>query len=90
MTTLKLTENEKNFLKQCINYDDRESQKNDNYCCAGLEEAAAIFGGNLNAGKGLLSSMTQKGIGDMDDEGYDIFWINEDRIDALYDALGLE
>lgn len=89
MTTF--TSNEIAFLKMVINYDDRETQKCDNYSNAGHEEAATLFNGDMKAAGGLLSSLTKKGIGWCEKEDdYDLFWLNEDAIDTVYDALGLE
>jgi len=87
---MKFTENEIKFLKETINYQNRESQKSDNYCNSGLDTATNIFKGNVQAGKGLISSLVKKGIGHLDDEGYDIFWLNDCAIDTVYDALGLD
>jgi hypothetical protein len=85
MTTT-LTTNEIAFLKQVINYDDREGQKSDNISNAGMQEAVALMGGKHN-GAGLLGSLTAKMIGEMHCDGYDVFEIYHDMIDTVYDAI---
>ena len=85
MTTT-FTANEIAFLKQVINYEDRESQKYDNISNAGMQEAAALMGGKHN-GAGLLGSLTAKMIGEMHCDGYDVFEIYDNMIDTVYDAI---
>jgi len=80
------TDNEIAFLKQVINYDDRESQKYDNISNAGMAEAIVLMGGKHN-GAGLLGSLTAKMIGEMHCDGYDVFEIYDHMIDTVYDAI---
>ena len=61
----------------------------DNYCNAGMATAIKISG-SKHGGAGLIGSLIAKGLGDMDDEGCDIFWLDEDILPQLYEELGLE
>lgn len=85
---MSLTQNEKKFLAAVINYLDLPSQQSDNYSNAGVSEAAVIMGGQ-NQGKGLVGSLVAKGIGYMDDDGYDLFWIFEEKLPEVYKEIGL-
>jgi len=82
-----LTNNEIKALKMCLNYEDRESQKDDNMSNAGIEEFATLFNGNRNAAGGLVSSLEKKGLGFIDDEEWDIFWLSEDGINTIFDII---
>ena len=83
--TISLTENEKCFLKQVITYDKLEDQVSDNFSNAGIEEAAQQMG-SLPAAKGLIGSLTAKGVGFLED---DLFWINPEMIESVWASLGL-
>lgn len=83
---LSLTDNEKSFIKMVINYETAEEQRGDNYSNAGMAEAVSLMG-SKHAGAGLLGSLTAKGVGVMDKEDYDIFWLNEDKLDDIFNEL---
>ena len=61
-----LTENEITFIKATLNYDNREMQHDDNYSNAGIEEGCEALGWKPSQVKGLVSSLTQKGMGCME------------------------
>ncbi|MCK5018233.1 MAG: hypothetical protein KAS32_14345 [Candidatus Peribacteraceae bacterium] len=81
-----LTDNEIEALKLCLNYADRESQLNDNYSNAGSEEFAGIFDGNKHAAGGLITSLAEKGMGNMDEED-DIFWLSDEGVNTIFDII---
>jgi len=89
-----LTENEIKALKMCLNYNNRASQLSDNYSNAGAEDfALMLFKGNMQAAGGLITSLTAKGMGDMDDDGadsVDIFWLSEYGVNTIFDILEAE
>ena len=64
---MKLTEAEFQALKACLNYDDRESQLEDNFSNGGPTEFAQVLGWDLHQVGGLITSMKNKGLGDLDD-----------------------
>ena len=95
---LLLTENEKEALRICLNYDSRESQLDDNYSNGGpYEFALQLFDGNMKAAGGLISSLQKKGLGWLDDrtdEGFGrrpasehIFWLSSDGVNAIFDII---
>lgn len=86
MTILTLTNNEKAFLKLTLNYDDAEAQEGDNYSNAGMQEATTLMG-SKHAGAGLIGSLTAKGVGSMDDEGDDLFFIKDAMVRPVFTAL---
>lgn len=87
--TASLTQNEKTFLKLCLNYDTVEAQIGDNYSNGGIDEAMNLFDGTKQskrqAAGGLLSSLQQKGMGWLDTE-YDMFCLTERGIHAAFSA----
>jgi len=98
---MKLTDNEIAALKICLNYDDREAQLEDNFSNGGPREFAdQIFDGNLRAAGGLITSLQQKGLGDLDDrtgEGWGhqpvdmhIFWLSELGVNTIFDIIEAE
>jgi hypothetical protein len=66
--SISITPSEKAFLKVCLNYKTPEQQRADNYSNGGIEEAAEFFNGNRKAAGGLITSLTQKGLGFLDTE----------------------
>jgi hypothetical protein len=84
-----LTQNEKTFLKLCLNYDTIEQQLGDNYSNGGIDEAMSLFDGakqyKRQAAGGLLSSLQQKGMGELDTE-CDMFCLSERGIHAAFSA----
>ena len=91
-----LTSNERAFLELCLNYDNIESQLSDNYSNGGLVEAPKLMRNNKHAGAGLLSSLTQKGLGYTDDgsdwgvktsDYYHTFWLSELGVRVAFAAL---
>ena len=88
MKKITFTENELRAVKVCLNYNDRESQICDNYSNGGVEEFKLELDWNDQQVGGLISSMTEKGIGYIDNEESDgIFWLTEDGINAYFDQL---
>jgi hypothetical protein len=85
MTTL--TANELKALETCLNYDDRESQLSDNFSNGGAAEFRAVLGWNREQVAALIGSLEKKGMGGMDSEGDDIFWLSEDGVNAVFDHL---
>ena len=85
---MELTKNETKAIQMCLNYNNRASQLSDNYSNAGAEDFAnMLFNGNLQAAGGLITSLTNKGMGDMDTEGYDIFWLSETAVNLIFNML---
>lgn len=84
-----LTSNEIAALKTCLNYNTRDEQLDDNYSCGGIIEFAAELKWTKAQAKGLASSLTQKGMGYMDEED-DIFWLTEDGVNAIFDIIDEE
>ena len=82
-----LTANEIAALKACLNYDDRESQLCDNFSDAGVQDFMELLDWDAQQVGGLISSLVSKGMGKMDDDGFDIFWPSEKGIDAAFNAL---
>ena len=89
MSNVTLTENEIVALKACLNYDDRETQKIDNYSNAGAEEFRAELNWSNHQVAGLISSLEAKGMGDMDEQD-DIFWLSDLGIDTIFDIIDSE
>jgi len=98
----KLTDNEMKAVKLCLNYDDRDGQLCDNYSNGGVEEFKRGLGWNAQQVGGLIASLTEKGIGYMDDDPFlviggngklhtpDIFWLTEEGVNAYFDQLELK
>lgn len=87
-----LTANEKAFLKLCRNYDTAEQQHSDNYSTGGIDEAAELFAAvhaspkaRRQAAGGLIASLTEKGMGYLDDQS-DQFCLSDKGIDAAFAA----
>ena len=89
MTNVTLTANEIEALKTCLNYDDREIQKSDNYSNGGAEEFRSVLNWNKHQVAGLISSLEAKGMGNMDEED-DIFWLTDLGIDTIFDIIESE
>jgi len=89
-----LTENETKALKMCLNYNSRSGQLSDNFSNAGAEDfALMLFNGNMQAAGGLITSLTAKGMGDIDDSEADdvnIFWLSEYGVNTIFDILEAE
>ncbi len=85
--TIKLTANEIDALEVCLNYDTREGQLSDNYSNAGAAEIAAACGISKRAAGGVITSLQKKGLGMMDDEGDDIFWLSEKGVNTIFDYI---
>ncbi len=84
---MKLTKNEVEALKICLNYETREAQLEDNYSNGGAQEfAVELFDGNMKAAGGLITSLQEKGMGVMDEED-DIFWLSEEGVNTIFDIL---
>lgn len=84
-TAAKLTANEKKFLKLCVNYSTAAAQRADNFSNAGIDEAEKMFQGNRKAAGGLVTSLQNKGMGQLDDE-YDQFILSDAGIDAAFSS----
>ena len=82
-----LTQHEIIALKATLNYDSRETQHDDNYSCAGVEEFMAALNWNAQQVGGLIASLTEKGMGNMDDEGADLFWLTDVGIDTIFGVI---
>ena len=87
---ISLTKNEASFLAICLNYDNAEQQRSDNYSNGGIAEATRLFNHattklNRQAAGGLLSSLNSKNLGYLDDE-FDSFYLSDIGIDAAIEA----
>jgi len=89
MKEFNLTTLQEQFIRECINYENLSSQQSDNYCNAGMGTAIKITG-SKHGGAGLIGSLLAKGLGDMDGDGYDIFWLDDDILPQLFKELGLD
>ena len=85
-----LTNNEIAFMKETLNYEDRENQLSDNYSNAGIGEGKELFKWNAQQMGGLVSSLEQKGMGHMDSDGYDVFWLSEKGVNTIFDIIEKE
>ena len=85
---MNLTEKEVAALKECLNYSTREAQLDDNYSNGGMAEFINLFG-NKHVAAGVVSSLMEKGLGEMDTED-DIFWLTEKGVNAIFDYLEAE
>lgn len=90
--TTQLTQNEALALYACLNYDDREAQLSDNYSNGGTAEFMALLGWNAQQVGGLITSLTEKGMGCADDAGVngeavDVFWLTVDGVNAIFDYI---
>jgi hypothetical protein len=90
MTTL--TENEAIALHACLNYDNREGQLGDNYSNGGTAEFMDALGWNAQQVGGLMTSLTEKGLGFDDNDGVngqpvDIYWLTEAGVHAIFDYI---
>jgi hypothetical protein len=89
-TASNLTNNEREFLMLCLNYDTLEGQLSDNYSNGGMKEAIGIMNGNRHAAAGLLSSLTQKNLGwgeELEESGEHVFWLTELGARVTFTAL---
>ena len=90
-----ITENEFQALYTCLNcFSSREDQKNDNFSNGGMAEFMSVLGWNSRQVAGLISSMEQKGFGEMevsnergDYQKHDIFWLSDHGIDTIFDVI---
>ena len=87
MSDTKLTPNEIIAMELTLNYNDRESQQGDNYSVAGVKEIRAELGWSGKQVGGLISSLEQKGMAVMDDEGYDLLWLTDEGVNAIFDII---
>jgi hypothetical protein len=81
-----LTENEVTALRVCLNYDNRADQLADNFTNGGTEEFMAALNWNAQQVGGLMTSLTEKGLGYHDEED-DIFWLTEVGVNAIFDII---
>ena len=89
----KLTENEFRALRACLNYDNRTEQLSDNFSNAGVTEFREVLGWGKHQVAGLVSSLQQKGMGEMDTDlsnPVDLFWLSEDGVNAIFDRIEKE
>jgi len=89
---VKLTDNEIKALEVCLNYDDRASQLDDNYSNGGTAEFMAALGWNEQQVGGLMTSLTEKGLGYADEEGVngqtiDTYWLTAEGVNAIFDII---
>lgn len=91
---ISITENEFQALQTCLLYSDREDQKDDNMSEGGMAEFMSVLGWSSRQVAGLISSMEQKGFGEMevtnergDYQKHDIFWLSDHGIDAVFDVI---
>ena len=89
-----ITENEFQALQTCLLYFDREDQKDDNMSEGGMDTFMSVLGWNSRQVAGLISSMEQKGFGEMehhnergDNMKHDIFWLSDHGIDTIFDVI---
>jgi hypothetical protein len=85
-TTTQLTQNEVTALRICLNYDRRDEQLSDNYSNGGTEEFMAALNWNAQQVGGLMTSLTEKGLGYHDEEE-DVFWLTEAGVNAIFDII---
>ena len=92
--TISITENEFKALQTCLLHFDREDQKDENISEGGMAEFMSVLGWNSRQVAGLISSMEQKGFGEMehhntrgDNMKHDIFWLSDHGIDAVFDVI---
>lgn len=94
-TKITLTDNEIQFMKLTLNYDTREAQHSDNYSNAGISEGMKALKWTASQMKGLMTSLTKKGMGCIDYRGvhgisYNIFWLSDEGIDTIFDIIEAE
>lgn len=82
-----ITANEAAALEACLNYERREDQLADNHSVGDAATIAAAIGGSLQAAGGVMTSLTEKGLGFIDEEGLGIFWLTEDGVNAIFDWI---
>jgi hypothetical protein len=94
-----LTQNEITALKSCLNYDDREGQLSDNFSNGGPDEFKKALGWNDQQVGGLITSLQEKGLGDIDDRSGElawgeklphIFWLSDKGVNAIFDIIEAE
>lgn len=90
-TKTNLTEKEIQFLLLCLNYETIEEQLADNYSNAGIDDAMDLFAEHdakktrRQAAGGLITSLTNKGLGSLDIE-CDVFCLYELGVQAAFAA----
>lgn len=82
----KVTILEAQALRCCLNYKRLSEQLSDNFSNGGLEEFVSDLSITKNSAKGVMGSLTAKGLG-WNDEEYDIFWLTEEGVHTAFDAL---
>ena len=85
-----LTQNEITALKICLNYDSREVQLDDNYSNGNADEFAKALGWDKQQVGGLITSLEQKGLAFKCPDGYDIVWLTDDGVNAIFDVIDAE
>lgn len=97
MTTL--TTNEITAMKVCLNYDNRKDQLNDNYSNGGPAEFMDALGWNAQQVGGLMTSLTEKGMGYCEDNSNTVwlgppppvtFWLTEAGVNTIFDIIEQE
>lgn len=83
---MELTKNEALALAACLNYDTKENQLSDNYSNGGPEEFAALLGWNGQQVGGLITSLTEKGLG-FEDTEMGVFEMTEKGVEAIFDYI---
>jgi hypothetical protein len=82
-----LTALEAALLTQCLNYDTREDQMQDNYTNADLSDAHSICGGKHQAA-GVIGSLCKKGfIADPANDEQQLIWLTVNGINAIFDHI---
>lgn len=85
-----LTVNEIKALKACLNYKTREYQLADNYSNGCMEVFKETLSWTDKQVSGLVSSLVQKDLIQLDCDCPEIFWITEDGVNAIFDVIESE
>lgn len=85
-----LTVNEIKALKACLNYESREDQLADNYSNGCMEVFKEALSWTDKQVSGLVSSLVQKELIQLDRGCPEIFWITEEGVNAVFDVIESE
>jgi len=85
-----LTVNEIKALKACLNYESREDQLADNYSNGCMEVFKEALSWTDRQVSGLVSSLVQKELIQLDRGCPEIFWITEEGVNAVFDVIESE
>lgn len=86
-TQIKLTNNEVKGIKTCLNYKTRQQNLDDNASAICESQICRELNWKKRQVSGLISSLQKKGL--LQIQEYDnVFYINEDGINAYFDAIG--